>query len=315
MSRVLLVEPDYRSKFPPLGLMKISAFHRRIGDEVVFVRGQCPEALSQLWGKVYLSSLFTWELPRTVKTIKYYSDCVANPSDLIVGGVGATLMPDYIQSQVACRVVRGPLNRKGLIDPNVPAIDNTTPDYSMIEQADYDYSPSDSFFTRCTQGCIRRCKFCAVPRIEPRFYYVRGWMKQIRQTRESFGDKQHLVLLDNNVLAAKDHLGQIISQIRSLGFHAGAKLHGRKRKVDFNQGIDARLVSKKTADLLASLCIEPIRLAFDSRQVEQSYVRAIERLSTVGFRRFTNYVMYNYSDSPGDLYYRLKRNFALSMRV
>jgi len=37
--RVLLVEPAYRNKYPPLGLMKIAAFHRERGDDIRFVKG------------------------------------------------------------------------------------------------------------------------------------------------------------------------------------------------------------------------------------------------------------------------------------
>ena len=37
--RILLVEPNYKNKYPPIGLMKISTFHRRIGDDVRFYKG------------------------------------------------------------------------------------------------------------------------------------------------------------------------------------------------------------------------------------------------------------------------------------
>ena len=79
-NNILLVEPDYRSKFPPLGLMKLSTYHRDNGDVVTFVRGLNDEVAGRHWKRIYISSLFTWELPRTVKTIKYYSNFVNDPS-------------------------------------------------------------------------------------------------------------------------------------------------------------------------------------------------------------------------------------------
>ena len=37
---MLLVEPSYPNKYPPLGLMKLAAYHRDRGDNVRFVKGE-----------------------------------------------------------------------------------------------------------------------------------------------------------------------------------------------------------------------------------------------------------------------------------
>ena len=55
MADILLLEPGYSNKYPPLGLMKISYFHKYIhGDYVRFAKGQLPEAFNQdsLWNKI-----------------------------------------------------------------------------------------------------------------------------------------------------------------------------------------------------------------------------------------------------------------------
>ena len=106
--RILLVEPNYRSTFPPLGLLRISAFFKSIGITPKFVRGLNKEAARTIWDKIYVSSLFTFELPRTIKTINFYQYSVNDPeNDIVVGGVGATLMPEYIKSYSVCNVIAG----------------------------------------------------------------------------------------------------------------------------------------------------------------------------------------------------------------
>lgn len=37
--RVLLVEPNYKNKYPPMGLMKLATYHKMLGDEVTFYKG------------------------------------------------------------------------------------------------------------------------------------------------------------------------------------------------------------------------------------------------------------------------------------
>lgn len=37
---ILLVEPNYKNKYPPIGLMKIATYHRQLGDSVTFFKGE-----------------------------------------------------------------------------------------------------------------------------------------------------------------------------------------------------------------------------------------------------------------------------------
>ena len=37
--KVLLLEPNYRNKYPPMGLMKIATYYRNRGDDVRFFKG------------------------------------------------------------------------------------------------------------------------------------------------------------------------------------------------------------------------------------------------------------------------------------
>ena len=309
---VLLVEPDYRSKFPPLGLLKISSFHKSRGDNVSFVRGKKDSYRKQIFDRIYISSLFTYELPRTLKTIKYYEKAVINPKkDIIVGGVGATLLPNYILQNSECKVIQGSLDKPNLLELGESPISKLIPDYNLLSNCETKYSPDNAYFTRVTIGCIRKCKFCAVPKLEPDFGYLQNISEQISEVNKRYGERKDLIVLDNNILAI-DNIKIILNEIKNLGFYRNSKFHGKKRCVDFNQGIDARLITKGVAQQLGELCLSPVRLAFDHISVKKAYLNALDLLIDNGFKYFTTYVMFNFNDTPESFYNRLRINLDVS---
>ncbi len=313
MNRILLVEPGYRSKFPPLGLLRISTYHKSCGDRVVFARGQVPELRDSRWKRVYISSLFTWELPRTINTIRFYADSVSDSSHIVVGGIAATLMPEYIEGRVDCTVVTGPIDRKGKLGQHVPSLACLVPDYSLLDSCEVLYKPDDSYFCRTTKGCVRKCPFCAVPHLEPRFARNWHWRQELAEARNRFGERQNLVLLDNNVVASP-YFHEIVTDICREGFEVGTTRNGKRRIVDFNQGIDARLITKKVAKALGTINLKPVRLAFDFDGMDSAYRGAVQRLADVGFTHFTTYLMFNFRDTPRSLYRRMKVNLELSRK-
>ncbi|HLA87875.1 MAG TPA: hypothetical protein VJL10_07630 [Anaerolineales bacterium] len=315
MAKILLVEPKYRSKFPPLGLMKIATYHRGIGDSVIFVRGNDKEIRELLWDRIYISSLFTWDLPKTVESVRYYNGSVQSVKDIYVGGVGVTLLPEYIRDQVQCTVIEGLIDKPNMLGRGSRAIAKIIPDYDILHAIDYEYSPENAYFLKITKGCVRSCKFCAVPKLEKEFGYLTDLTRQVKQTIKAHGEKQHMVIMDNNILAIHD-FDKRIADIRALGFERGAKRNGRQRTVDFNQGIDARLIAKNPslAHALGTIAMKPVRLAFDflSPKMERDYRKSIALLSEQGFSSFTNYMLYNYNDTPEDFYRRLEINTELN---
>lgn len=72
--------------------------------------------------------------------------------------------------------------------------------------------------------------------------------------------------------------------------------------MDFKQGLDARLIAAKPepAKLLATICVSPIRLAFDFIAIRPAYERAVRLLIEKGFNEFTNYMLFNFNDTPRD---------------
>ena len=95
--RILLVEPAYRNKYPPLGLMKIATFHKKRGDEVRFIKGCDKETRALMWDRIYVTTLFSFYWSETLKTIKYYEFSVKDPLNLFIGGPMATIMGNEIE--------------------------------------------------------------------------------------------------------------------------------------------------------------------------------------------------------------------------
>lgn len=130
-------------------------------------------------------------------------------------------------------------------------IEHMCPDYDL-----YGENYSMGFLTR---GCIRSCPWCFVPRKE-------GPIRDNADIHEFLRHKD-VVLLDNNVLAHPHGLAQI-EKMATLGV-----------RVDFNQGLDARLIDDATARLLGKLkWLSPLRLACDSPSMIPSISTAVQHL-------------------------------------
>lgn len=123
-----------------------------------------------------------------------------------------------------------------------------------------------------------------------------------------------MLLLDNNVFASRKY-ESIIKDILELGFYKGATLKNRLRHLDFNQGIDARLLSPEKMELLANTAIRPLRIAFDFIEMKELYTSRVKLAPEYGIKNLSNYVLYNYVDTPEDFYERLHINVKLNQEL
>jgi hypothetical protein len=84
--------------------------------------------------------------------------------------------------------------------------------------------------------------------------------------------------------------------------------HKITRYVDFNQGLDARLLTKSKAAQLSKLAIKPCRIAYDDLKTNKCYFNALNYCVESGIKYFSNYLLYNFEEPPGDLWTRLSQN-------
>ena len=85
----------------------------------------------------------------------------------------------------------------------------------------------------------------------------------------------------------------------------------KKRYVDFNQGIDSRLINPENMRKLSEIPIKPVRIAFDHWKLHDIYERAVRTAVKAGHMSLSNYILYNFEDKPLELYWRLKLNVEL----
>ena len=234
--RVLLVEPAYRKSrpkkqakrascdetlwYPPLGLMKLARYHKDAGDEVRFVSGCDSSAFSEanlfspaeLWDRVYITTLFTFDFAKIVKTIRFYLDAVGGTkSKVYVGGIMASLMPDAIAEETGVRPIQGLLNSSAQLNlPGDTNIDLVTPDYDILDPNTY--AINETYYAYTTRGCTRKCPWCGVPILEPTYLPYIDIKPIIRDLRQRYGDKPVIKLMDNNVLASKK-LSRIVEDL------------------------------------------------------------------------------------------------------
>lgn len=334
---ILLVEPGYRNKYPPLGLMKIAQYHGPQGkrDNVRFVKGEDQSAYETAWDRVYITSLFSFEWERTARSIDYALDLVGGQAHRVfVGGIAASLMHEKFLEEPKWRGVRfiqGLLGKAPAIslcldpfeeelyadDVNGKPIEDLVPDYSILDDIEYKYPVSDAYFTYTSRGCVRKCAFCGVPKLEGGQRDTHSLTEVVEGVARLYGEKRDLILMDNNVVASAN-FKDTIAEIIDLGFERGATLkRGRyelQRRVDFNQGVDARILCKDPMYLqqLSRIALKPLRIAFDHLGVKKPYEQAIRYAADAGLSELSNYMLYNFHDSPNDLFERMRLNVSLN---
>ena len=334
---ILLIEPGYRNKYPPLGLMKIAAYHGPDGkrDNVRFIKGEDKSVLGTGWDRVYVTTLFSFEFERISRAIDFALEVVrGQASKVFVGGIAASLMNGRFIAEPRWRGIRfisGLLDKSPAMalqldefeeelyadDTDGTPIESLVPDYGILDQVDYKYPVRDGYFLYASRGCIRTCSFCGVPKLEGGLRETPSITAIVREIERRYGEKKDLIFMDNNITASPK-LKEIMDEVVDLGFGRGATITRRgvaiQRRVDFNQGVDARELAKNPELMkqLARVCVSPLRIAFDHLGFRKEYTTAIRQAEANGLKDLSNYMLYNFKEPPSDLFERMYLNVRLN---
>ncbi len=268
--KILLVEPDFplptkrkTGAHVPIGLLKIAAYHRALGDDVALVRTPQPAPFKP--HEIKITSLFTYWFRDVWDAVDCYKSMYPR-ARIEVGGIYASLLPKHcIQS--GCDEVATGLYRGGVAERFVPA---------------YDLVDSDVQIVHASRGCIRRCSFCGVWRVEPKIRY-----------RKSVSDlivKPKVLFYDNNLLA-NPHIQRILEELAEFRLPTG-----RRIICECQCGFDTRLLTPELAERLKHARFQKLRLSWDGPYADWKQVKeAVALLEEVGYRRGDLYVFMLYN--------------------
>jgi len=156
----------------------------------------------------------------------------------------------------------------GLYNELPPEIDSIFPDYSIYPNCDY----AIGFLSR---GCIRNCPWCVVPKKEGKIRPYRTWTEIKRP------DSNKIVFMDNNVLACRPAVDELWDMA----------LCGEDIHIDFNQGVDARLITPEIADVFSRLkWIRFIRMSADTDAMLAVVLKAVDLLGKFGVKPYRIFV-------------------------
>ena len=170
-----------------------------------------------------------------------------------------------------------------------PEIDQMDPDYSL-----YDFKHNLGFAMR---GCRFKCGFCVVPRKEGKAHSV----SSIKQLITNPSGSRFLILLDNDFFGGDWE--SAIAEILDLDL-----------EVNFNQGINARILSERQAQALGKVKFRNTRntdrkltIAWDQINDEKTVMRGVQRLMDAGIkpRYIQSYVLIGYDSSHDEDMYRV----------
>lgn len=249
-----------------------------------------------------LMKLSAWHKKQgdTVEWYNHMFHWYQDPFDIVYMSKVFSFTPDYEYPVNAKRIEKGGsgycislVDGKEVFDKskdkNLPdEIEHIYPDYSL-----YPELTKDTAYGFLTRGCPRGCGFCHVATKEGRCSY------KVADLSEFWNGQKNIVLCDPNILACKDHM-KLLQQLADSG-----------AKVEFNQGIDIRLVNDRNMELLRKIRLKNIHFAFDDyKQKDIIEPKLREFAKKTGFDRNKGrvmvYILTNFNTTLEEDIYRIQ---------
>lgn len=242
-----------------------------------------------------LMKISAWHKARG-DTVEWYQPLFSGHMDIVYMSKVFSFTPDYEYYVDADEVVKGGtgyaisvVDGKEVYDktkdiPLSDEIEHIYPDYSL-----YPEECKDTAYGFLTRGCPRGCSFCIVGKKESMCSH------KVADLSEFWNGQKHIILCDPNILACsdwKDLLQQLIDS---------------KARVNFNQGLDIRMMTEEKAEMLSKIKLDGIHFAWDRYEDKEHILHKFQtfrKISTVRQRDLVVYVLTGYKEPkvlPEDL--------------
>ena len=147
-------------------------------------------------------------------------------------------------------------------------VEHIFPDYSI-----YGELTKDTAFGFLTRGCPRACNFCHVAKKEGRCSV------KVADLCEFWNGQKNIVLCDPNILACRDHM-ELLEQLAE-----------SRATVEFNQGLDVRMMNARNLAALKKVRLRQIHIAFDRYEDKAIIEPKMRELKAAGYDRNRGKVM------------------------
>lgn len=232
-------------------------------------------------------------------SVEWYEPLLSGHMDRVYMSKVFSFTPDYEYYINADEIIRGGtgyaislINGREAYDkskdkPLADEIEHIYPDYSIYPQF------TDTAYGFLTRGCPRGCGFCHVKAKEG------GCSYKVADLSEFWRGQRNIVLCDPNILACPEHM-ELLQQLAD-----------SKARVEFNQGIDIRLVNDQNIEMLEKIKLDGIHFTFDrwcDREIIEPRLRQFA--NKTGYNkdkgRVMVYILTNYDTTLEQDLYRIQ---------
>lgn len=198
-----------------------------------------------------------------------------------------TYSSDILEPLNAREIVKGGTGY-GLDNRLPDEVEHTYPDYSL-----YPELTKETAYGFLTRGCPRACDFCIVAGKEGRRSV------KVADLSEWWSGQRYIELLDPNLLACPDHMN-LLWQLKDSG-----------AQVNFNQGLDARLLTQENIEAINAIRVKDIHFAWDCMEESEAVLAGLRLYRERASRKVhgdwgTVYVLTNHGTTMAENLYRVK---------